>query len=428
MDPSMRLNEKDFTRERKLTLPMLIVFILHLVGAARTEGVDVEIGRFFRNAKRSGLWPQARTVHRSAVTKARKKVAWQMFRDILHKAVALAYELIPADSGNTWFGMPVLAIDGSKFNLPATAAIRAEFDPRSGLHGLSHSHYPQCLVSTLYDVFRRLPVARTVMPNDTSERDEAMELLAYALPGSIVLFDRGYPSYGLLLYLLEQCRAHFLMRCPATNTFPAVEAFIRSGEREAIIFIQPTQKFCNRQTALVREGLQPLKVRAIRMTDPEGKESVLLTDLLDTKTYGCDQIIALYFRRWNIEVQYRDEKVTMAVEQFHGKSSNSIRQELFAAAIVTVIARTMARLSENMHDQKAGTVQAKNALVALATEAAVLTPHDPAAALRIFEEILHDMARVKYYRPKKPRPPQPRVTKGNANKWQQGKTRKTIAP
>ena len=30
-----------------------------------------------------------------------------------------------------------------------------------------------CLVSTVYDVFRRLPLARTVVPVDSSEREQA---------------------------------------------------------------------------------------------------------------------------------------------------------------------------------------------------------------------------------------------------------------
>ena len=39
--------------------------------------------------------------------------------------------------------------------------IRNEFDPQRGKK--INGHFPQCLVSTLYDVFRRLPVARTIV-------------------------------------------------------------------------------------------------------------------------------------------------------------------------------------------------------------------------------------------------------------------------
>lgn len=59
--------------------------------------------------------------------------------------------------------------------------------------------------------------------------------------------------------------------------------------------------------------------------------------------------------------------------------------------------------------------QFKNAIMTLATEAAVLTADDPEQAIEIFQSILQEIYRVKYYRPKRPRPSQPRVTKRSLN-------------
>lgn len=132
---------------------MLITFILSITASGKSKGVDVKSGEFFRNAKRSGLWPDAEAIHRSTLTKARSKVDWQIFRDILNDAVYLAYEYWPDSPQFSWKGMSVYAIDGSWYNLPATEEIRREFDPQSGLHHTGKGHYPQCLVSTVYDVF-----------------------------------------------------------------------------------------------------------------------------------------------------------------------------------------------------------------------------------------------------------------------------------
>jgi hypothetical protein len=45
-------------------------------------------------------------------------------------------------------------------------------------------HFPQCLVSTAYDVFRRLPVARTIVGIPAAnERDEAQIMLPIFRPG-----------------------------------------------------------------------------------------------------------------------------------------------------------------------------------------------------------------------------------------------------
>ena len=68
--------------------------------------------------------------------------------------------------------------------------------------------------------------------------------------------------------------------------------------------------------------------------------------------------------------------------------------------------------------------QFKHAVITLAQEAFVLTPKCPERALMIFTELLNEIARVRYYRPKIPRPSQPRVSKKPINKWQVDKAKR----
>jgi len=103
----------------------------------------------------------------------------------------------------------LFAIDGSKYNLPASVALRAASDPDSGLDRPGKGHYPQCLVSTACDVFRRLPIARTVQPIAlANEREEAKALVPHIPKGGILLFDRGYPSYDLADYLIRHYQGY----------------------------------------------------------------------------------------------------------------------------------------------------------------------------------------------------------------------------
>ena len=112
---------------------------------------------------------------------------------------------------------------------------------------MNHSgkgYYSQCLVSTAYDVFKRLPVRRTISSIDNgNEREDAKILInQHVPPGNLLCFDRGYPSYEFILWLQNYHDGHFLFRCPGSNTFPAVEEFLESGEQEAIIRIDPRKK------------------------------------------------------------------------------------------------------------------------------------------------------------------------------------------
>jgi hypothetical protein len=386
--------------------------------------VDIKSTDFFKAARRSGLWLDAEAVHRSGLTHARKKVPWSVFRDILGEAVDLAYSLSPRNPSFLWHGMSVFAFDGSKYDLPATEEIRKEFDPQTGFQYEGKGHYPQCLVTTAYDVFRRLPVARSVVSIHGSEREEAQALLPSIPSGSVLLFDRGYPSYELIAYLRENYKGYFLFRCPAQSTFPAVEAFVASGRQEGFILIDPSNKYLQRLSRRQRKKAKVIQLRIIKLVSPNGPVSVLLTNLLNKANFRKEDILALYFKRWAIEDHYRNEKVVLEIEKFHGKSSNSIRQELFAVAIMSVIARTLMVLTDRVHGSGAAEFQFKNAIMTLAAEAAVLVPDDPQRAIQIFSEILNAISRVKYYRPKSPRPTQPRLTKRPPNKWCVGRRKK----
>jgi hypothetical protein len=421
---SQKQSPKDFTRNRKLTFPRLLVFILSLVTSGKSRGIDLKSGEFFRNAKRSGLWPDAEPIHRSALTKARRKIGWEVFQEMLGKAVHLAYECWPESPKYLWHGMSVYAVDGSMYELPATEEIRKEFDPKSGLQYKGKGHYPQCLVSTLYDVFRRLPIARTVVPVNSCEREQAKQLLPHVPAGSVLLFDRGYPSFELIQHLIAEFSGYFIFRCPAKKTFPVVEKFIRSGKEEDTIWVDPSCHFLRKIPADERKNQKAIKLRIIKLVNLDGAVSVLLTNLYDKKEFPAQEIVSLYFKRWEVENYYRDEKIVLDIVTFHGKTCNSIRQELLAAVIMSVISRTLMALSELTFPNELSEPQFKNAIMTLASEAAALASQDPERAVEIFDGILQDISRVKYYRPKHPRSPQPRVTKRSPGKWGISKKRK----
>ena len=422
VDPQYRKCPADFSRTRKLPLHQIIAFILHLVAQGPGAGLDIEAGRFFTQAQAMGIWPEAQPAGRSAISQCRAKLPWEIFRDLLVKANALAEQFWAAAPDQLWHGLRVLAIDGSKFTLPASAELREEFDPQSGLEYPCKGHYPQALVNTLYDVMRRLPLARTVVSIHDSERAQVHNLLPFAPDSSIILFDRGYPAFDLLETLTDQFAGHFLMRGPASNTFREIEDFIRSGQTDAEILLRPSKRYLESLPSHLRRTKcdATIRLRAMRLESPDGKLSVLLTDLLDGAVYPPAELIELYMRRWCIEEYYRQEKIVMDVETFHGRTANAIRQELFAAAVMTVIARIMAAVTEENHALKPGQTQAKNALFATAQVACLLAAEAPAAALKIFERLLEQIARIKYYPPKTKRPPQPRITKRSPKKWNLG--------
>jgi hypothetical protein len=290
---------QDFSRRRKLPLAHLIVVLLSLAASGRDAGVATKLAAFFTLARRSGLWPGEHSPHRSALTKARAKLPWQVLDILLRRFIALAYEVFPPREEYQWRGLSVFAFDGSTYTLPATEAMRQAFDPQSGLASPGRGHYPQCLVMTAYDVLRRLPVGRTICAlQEGDERAQAQRLLPLLPPKSVSLFDRGFPSYGFL-HALHPHAYRYVMRCPATSTFPAVEAFVRSGRAETSLWLTPSDTFKRHLTPTQRRTRTALRLRAFRLAAPAGTVSVLLTNLVDPRRFPRTAIIALYWPKYS---------------------------------------------------------------------------------------------------------------------------------
>lgn len=413
----LRQNDKDFIRDRCLTFRQIVVFILSAASSDKNNGISIKIGDFIKHARRSGLFPQAKFFSSSAVTQARAKVPWQAFESIFYDAVDLANSLWDEKPWHRWHSMRVYAIDGSKYTLPASDEIRKEFDPHSGFGIAGKGHYPQCRVSTVYDVFKRLPIGRCVDSCSSSEREHARLLLPHIPDNGVILFDRGYPGFEFMMTLRSQYQGHFVIRCPAQSTFPAVARFIRSKQKQALINIEPSYDYLH-QCSLEEKALaRPVRLRAIRLESPDGTVSALLTSMTEIRQFPMVDIINLYFERYRIEEHYRDDKITIEIEKFHSRTPNGIRQELFASAIMSVIARLLISLTGQSAENGRVEPQFKNAVLALAHEAIILTPAEPQDALLIFKELLGQIARVKYYKPKKKRPSQPRICKKPSNKW-----------
>ena len=118
--------------------------------------------------------------------------------------------------------------------------------------------------------------------------------------------------------------------------------------------------------------------------------------------------------------------MSLEVEKFHSKSYNGIMQELFAAAIMSIIARLLIIIARD-DDNSQAMPQFKHAVITFSKEIMFLTSDHPDVVINIFNELLDDIARVRYYKSKKIRKSQPRVCKKPVNKWATQKKMKMIS-
>jgi len=191
-------------------------------------------------------------------------------------------------------GFCVMAVDGSRFECPHTAANEEGL----GCAGREKSG-PQVFVTTLWHAPLALPWDFRVGAGTDSERRHLDEMLDGLPPKTLLLADAGFVSYDLCRSLLQ--RGHsFLLRIGG-NVRLMSDLGYACQQRDDIVYLWPTK----------RRDSPPLELRLIRLKDQRGETVFLLTNLLDRKRLSDKRASHLYRRRWGIEVFYRSSKQTL---------------------------------------------------------------------------------------------------------------------
>lgn len=244
----------------------------------------------------------------SSLTQCREKISFTAFSDVAEKLTNLFYSRY---NYKKYFGYRLIAIDGSVYTLPRTKKTKAEF----GENVLSGNRkWIKAQVSFAADVLNNICAASTIGPYKQAEDIQAFTLMDKLGKGNLYLFDRGY--FGrLFLKRLVKTGCQFCIRLQR-NACRELVAFINSNKKDCIEYIEV-------------EGEQ-IKVRLTKILLNTGEEEYLMSSLFDTKTFTCERLKSLYHLRWGVEELYKDMKYAICVENFIGKSPNSIKQEFYA--------------------------------------------------------------------------------------------------
>jgi IS4 transposase len=86
------------------------------------------------------------------------------------------------------------------------------------------------------------------------------------------------------------------------------------------------------------------------------------TTLTDAVVYPAEKLAELYFRRWSIELFYRDIKTTLRMEAMRTKTPEMIEKELHMHALAYNCIRALILESASQHQQELGRISFKGAV------------------------------------------------------------------
>jgi len=313
-----------------------------MVRPGKRFGYQEVINRFFSDtglAHEKGLTPP----DKAAFLRARKKVPFDVFSGLFKKAVEKATSLASSYAGAKWKGFRLVAIDGTKKNLPQSKELAQEF-------GVPHgAHYPQLLSCALFDVLLKIPLNLMWGAHDVSERTMALELIKDLGPGDLLLLDRGYPGFELFEKLLSQ-GADFLVRLPDNGLFKPVAEFLAQGHRDGKVTLNPPQELVRQRLKNGEPAPVPIRLRVVRMRTKGSKTALFITTLTDKTAYPISTLRELYHLRWEEEEFYKLIKELLEAENFRGKSRQFIDQEVMAIYLYCLLVRIMMMEAAVKHD------------------------------------------------------------------------------
>lgn len=335
-----RRSEKDFVRERLLPFHTVVFFLMNMIKGSLQDELDC----FFKAIHTEEV--SARTVTKSAFTKARRKLHHEAFIELGRHLVLFFYGHFPC---RKWKGFRILAIDGSTIKVPRTKECVDHFGAWNPAKGEA---CPVARISTLFDAINGIVVDAILRPKEQGERSLAAEHLQHVKANDLILLDRGYPAFWLFSAILSR-QAHFCAR--VKSSWKVIEEFSRAGKQDAVIILRPSPASIV-QCHDLKLPVSPLHVRAIRVDLADGETEILLTSVMDKDLYPHKIFKELYHLRWITEENYKAVKCRIEIANFSGKSVESVYQDfhakVFALNLTAVIAHPAQDVIAGQSDQK----------------------------------------------------------------------------
>jgi DDE family transposase len=230
-------------------------------------------------------------------------------------------------------GFPVFGVDGSRLELPRTASNEERFSPASVPRRAKPTpkprrrprsraararrarekkvNSPQMWLTTMFHVGTGLPWDWRIGPSDSSERDHLRQMIEALPAGALITADAGFVGYETWKAILDSGR-HLLIRVGANVRL--LRGLGYAQERDGVVYLWPDREAARSQP--------PLVLRLVVVHN--GKHPVyLVTSELEGARLSDPQVVAIYARRWGIELLYRHFKQTFERRKLRSHSADN---------------------------------------------------------------------------------------------------------
>ena len=270
------------------------------------------------------------SVTAGAWTRARAKLRHTAFIELNEEV--LLKEFYRSDAIELFQGRRLLAIDGSVIALPSSQGVFSVFgEQKAGNQNEGYSKsYAQGQCGVVYDVLNNLALKARLDAYGTSELSQARDLLPLALrKGDIVTADRGFANAPFMSCVLA-ADGDFVVRVPR-KSFKQSRALFEAKQAGQSV----TCDVMVERNSIGRSKGEVIRTRFVSVDIPGGQREVIATSLLDEQAYPAQLFGWLYHQRWGVETYFHELKNRLDLENFSGRSVESIYQDFYAMIFVS---------------------------------------------------------------------------------------------
>jgi len=330
--------ERNFSRKRKLTMEKVISGIIGM----RSGSLTNELLDLFNDS------PETPTS--SAFCQQRCKITVDAFETL--------FRLFSNKIGDSFDDeLPILAVDGSKIQIPTNPDDADSFMPGSNGQKPYNLLHLNALYNLKHQIYQDAIIQKYKFANEHLALVDMVD--RSSLRCALLMADRGYESYNNLAHIQEK-GWYFLFRIKDGDhgikqglTLPDEDSYDISFElnitkkqtKEVTELIKDRNHYRRLSSDMVFDYLPSksrkqdpirfykLSFRIVRFPISDDTYETIITNL-PTNKYPAEEIKKLYALRWGIETSFRDLKHTMGMLNFHSKKVECIQQEIYGHLIM----------------------------------------------------------------------------------------------
>jgi hypothetical protein len=265
----------------------------------------------------------------SAYCQARARLSVESLREA-HQQVGQWMER-HAQDGWRWCQRRVRVLDGCGVSMPDTAQNRAQW-PYAGCQRPGCG-FPTAQLVGLFCLGSGRLMRFAFESWKAHEIPLARQLLAWIEPHDVVVTDRGFSGWGLIA-LLQRHGADVVMRAHQA----------RKLKGSLMQWAKPQRpQTCSQSEWSALPATLAIRIVRFKVAVPgfRTQEVVLTTTLLDEQAYPDEQIMALYRRRWAVELCFRDIKTTLGLDVLRCESPELVEKEVWLQVLAYNLVRAL---------------------------------------------------------------------------------------